>query len=143
MWSAEYTGVSTAGPEAVWRLLSDVDGWGAWNAGIAAITLDGALAVGATFRMTPPGEDELTSTIAELEPGRLLTDVTELDGLVVRVAHRVAPTPDGGTTITYRIEVTGPAAEAVGAEVGAAVSGDFPEVIAALAALAERTAPQS
>ena len=62
---------------------------------------------------------------------------------MVRVAHRIAPTPDGGTTITYRIEVTGPSADAVGAEVGAAVSSDFPQVIAALATLADSTAPRT
>lgn len=132
MWTTEYTGTSGASPEAVWRLLSDVEGWGAWNDGIATIALDGPLAVGTTFRMTPPGEDELTSTIAELEPNRLLTDVTEMGELVVRVAHIVEPAAGGGSSITYRVEVTGPDA----AEVGAAVSADFPEVIGALAAAA-------
>jgi uncharacterized protein YndB with AHSA1/START domain len=132
MWSTEYTATSPASPEAVWRLLSDVDGWGAWNAGIETIRLDGPLTVGATFRMRPPSEDELTSTIAELEPNRLLTDVTEMGELVIRVAHVVEPATGGGSLITYRVEVTGPAA----AEVGAAVSADFPEVIGALAAAA-------
>lgn len=137
MWATEYSLTAEASPEAVWQLLSDVDGWGAWNDGIETIKLDGPLAVGASFQMKPPGEDVLTSTIAELEPNRLFTDVTDLGDLVFRVRHELEPLPGGGTSITFRMEVTGPAADAVGEEVGTAVSADFPRVIAALAAAAK------
>jgi uncharacterized protein YndB with AHSA1/START domain len=141
MWATEYTSAAAASPEVIWQLLSDVDGWGDWNAGIETITLDGPLVVGATFRMKPPGDDVLTSTIAELEPNRLLTDVTEVGDLVVRVVHRLDPLPDGGTSITYRVEVGGPAADATCEQVGTAVSADFPDVLAALAAAAASSNP--
>jgi len=137
MWTTDYTQSTDVAPEAVWQLLRDVNGWGAWNEGIEAIALDGPLAVGATFQMKPPGEDTLTSTIAELEENRLLTDVTDLGDLVIRVAHRLDPLPDGGTAVTYRVEVSGPAADTIGEEVGRSVSADFPQVIAALVAAAE------
>lgn len=137
MWTKEYALEAAASPEALWRLLSDIDGWSRWNDGIETIVLDGPLAVGATFRMKPPGEDMLTSTVAELEENRLLTDVTEMGELVIRVVHRLEPLPGGGTSLTYRVKVSGPAADAVGEEVGAAVSADFPDVMAALAAAAQ------
>ncbi len=136
MWTTEHSIETTASPEAVWAVLRNVNGWGAWNAGIEMIELDEPLAIGATFRMKPSGEDVLTSAIAELEENRRLTDVTDLGDLVVRVVHLLEPTDDGGTTITFRVEVSGPAADAVGEQVGQAVSADFPEVIAALAAAA-------
>jgi hypothetical protein len=60
-----------------------------------------------------------------------------MGGLVIRVAHRLAPLTGGGTSITYRVEVSGPEADTVGEQVGMAVSADFPEVIAALAAAAD------
>jgi uncharacterized protein YndB with AHSA1/START domain len=137
MWSTDYTQRTDAAPEALWRLLRDVNSWGTWNEGIEAITLDGPLAVGATFQMKPPGEDTVTSTIAELEENRLLTDVTDLGNLVIRVAHRLDPLPDGGTAVTYRVEVRGPAADTIREEVGRSISADFPQVIAALVAAAE------
>ena len=40
------------------------------------------------------------------------------------------------------MEITGPAAETVGPEIGPEISGDFPQVLAALAARAERRAPE-
>jgi hypothetical protein len=142
MWTKQYTATVEVNPEPLWQLLSDVNGWGGWNDGIEMIALDGPLAVGSTFRMKPPGEDVLTSTIAELEQNRLLTDVTEMGELVIRVEHRLEPLFSGATSITYRIEVTGPAADVCGEEVGMAISADFPQVIAALASTASTTRPR-
>jgi hypothetical protein len=137
MWTTAYTMTSQAAPEVLWRFLSDVDGWGAWNDGIETIALEGPLALGATFSMKPPGEEALTSTIVELEENRLLTDLTVMGDLEIRVAHRLKPLADGGTSITYRVEVTGPAAATIGGEVGTAISADFPQVIEALVAAAD------
>ena len=140
MWMREYAKDITASPATVWRLLSDVEGWVDWNDGIESISLDGPLAVGVRFRMTPPGEATLTSTVVDLQPGRLLTDLTELDGVAVRVEHRLDPGP-AATTVTYRITVSGAGLpDEVAAEIGAAVSADFPDVLDSLAAHAASAA---
>jgi hypothetical protein len=39
--------------------------------------------------------------------------------------------------VIYRTEITGPAADQVGPQLGPAITGDFPEVLAALVNLAE------
>jgi hypothetical protein len=39
--------------------------------------------------------------------------------------------------IVYRMEIDGPASDAVGPELGPQISGDFPDVLAALARRAE------
>jgi uncharacterized protein YndB with AHSA1/START domain len=143
MWTTEYTLTTEASAETLWQLLSDDDGWANWNEGIETIALDGPLAVGATFQMKPPGEDMVTSTVVELEEDRLLTDLTDLGDLAIRVAHKLDPLADGGTSITYRVEVTGAAADTVGQEVGTAISADFPQVIAALAAAASQRPPHA
>ena len=137
MWTTDFTRTTDLAPETLWQVLRDVDGWVAWNDGIETIALEGPLAVGATFEMKPPGEDPMRSTVAELEENRLLTDVTDLGELVVRVAHRLDPLPAGGTAVTFGVQVTGPAADAVGEEVGTAISADFPDVIAGLIAAAQ------
>jgi hypothetical protein len=102
MWSRDYSLTTEAGAQALWRLLGDVEGWAHWNDGIASIELDGPLAVGVTFRMTPPGEGTIT----------------------------------GGTTVTYRVEVTGDVPDDVAEEVGQAISADFPDILASLVAAA-------
>lgn len=136
MWSHDYSLTTDLDPQSLWQVLADVNGWVRWNDGIESIELDGPLAVGTAFRMTPPGEDTVTSTIVDLQPDRLLTDLTELDGLAIKVEHRFDPQPGGGTGITYRVEVAGAVPDEVAEQVGVGVSADFPDVIASLVAAA-------
>lgn len=136
MWSRDYSLTTDIDPQAVWRLLGDIEGWVHWNDGIESIELDGPVAVGSTFRMTPPGEDTITSTVVDLQPGQLITDLTEMDGLAIKVEHRLDPQPGGGTTVTYCVEVTGAVPDEVAEEVGIGVSADFPDVLANLVAAA-------
>lgn len=142
MWSRDYSVTTDIGPQALWDLIGDVEGWVQWNDGIQSIELDGPLAVGTTFRMTPPGEETITSTVVDLQPGRLLTDLTEMHGLAIKVEHRLDPRPGGGTTVTYRVEVTGAVPDDVAEEVGIGVSADFPDVLASLVAAAEAPGPR-
>jgi uncharacterized protein YndB with AHSA1/START domain len=137
MWEYEHSVETTAPAAALWRHWSDMEAWPAWNDGIEAIEVDGPFQVGTTFTMTPPGDDPIPMRLVEIVPGELFTD--EMDGgeFVVRTAHRLEPTGDGRTRIVYRTEITGPAADQIGPELGAAITADFPEVLAALAGLAE------
>jgi len=46
--------------------------------------------------------------------------------------------PGAGTRILYRTEITGPAADQVGPELGPQITADLTDVLAALVGLAER-----
>ena len=72
-----------------------------------------------------------------MEPAGLFVDEAQLDGLTVRTIHRAERVGPARTAITYRMEITVPAADTVGAEVRAEMSGDFPETLARLVARAE------
>jgi uncharacterized protein YndB with AHSA1/START domain len=133
MWSHEESITTTSSPERVWALLSDVEGWKKWNAGIEHIELHGPFAKGTQFSMQPPGEDVFLSTLVEVTPNRGFTDETVIDGTRVLVFHEIAALQAGGTKITYRTEITGPEE----AQFGPFVTGDFPDVLAALKRTAE------
>jgi hypothetical protein len=137
VWAVEHSVETSAAPEAVWQLWADVEGWPEWNAGIEQIELSGPFAVGSTILMTPPGDEPVALRIAEaIEPG-LFVDEADGGDFVVRTTHRVEPVGEDRSRITYRMEITGPAADTVGPEIGPEISGDFPEVLASLAAHAE------
>jgi uncharacterized protein YndB with AHSA1/START domain len=101
------------------------------------ITIDGPFRVGTTFTMTPPGDEPIRMRLTEIVPGELFTD--EMDGgdFTVRTEHRLEPAAGGRTRIIYRTEIAGPAADQVGPQIGPAITADFPEVLGALAKLAE------
>ena len=135
MWTSTASIETRAAPQTVWRLFEDVAGWPAWNAGIERIELFGAFATGSTFAMQPPGMEAFTSTLIDVRPSAGFIDETIIDGTRIVVSHELAPLPSGGTRITYGTQASGPAAE----EIGPAVTADFPDVLAALKARAERS----
>lgn len=136
MWTDTTSIATTASPQALWRLFEDVAGWTTWNAGIERASLDGPFATGSTFEMKPPGMDALRSTLREVRPHEGFVDETVLQDTRFLVSHELHALPAGGTRVTYSVRVEGPEA----ATLGPLVTADFPEVLAALRALAEQAA---
>ena len=135
MWTHEESIETSAVPSRVWALFADVARWKDWNAGIESIELHGPFIAGTTFTMRPPGQDPLTSTLTEVKPNQSFIDETVVDDTRVLVSHKLEPLPSGGTRIIYSTEISGPEAAAI----GPMVTGDFPEVLAALKKLAEQS----
>ena len=137
MWSAETTGVSSATPAEVFRVLAEPATWSEWNEGVADVRMDGPFATDSTAVMVFPDETELPFSLAWVEEERGFEDVTEVPdaGVVVRVTHELEP-EGTSTRITYRCVVQGP--DDAASDVGTGVSADFEEVITALAARAEQ-----
>jgi hypothetical protein len=137
MWAAEHSLETTASPESIWRLWSDVPSWGKWNSDIERIEISGPFATGSTIAMTPVGQDTVELRIAEASEPDLFMDEADLGDVVVRTAHRVDRLDGGRNRVIYRMEISGPAADAIGPELGPEISGDFPETLAALVEQAE------
>ena len=133
MWTRAAATEIDAPAARLWALFTDVDGWPAWNAGIARIALHGPFRNGTVFRMQPPGMAPFDSTLREVEPVRGFTDETVFGDTVVRVRHAIEPLADHRVRVIFRTEATGPQA----AEIGAAASADFDAVLQALKASAE------
>jgi hypothetical protein len=139
MWTNEQSIDTTASPEAIWRLWSDVPGWPEWIADIEHIEISGPFAAGSTIAMTPIGQGPVQLRIAEAVEPELFVDEATLEDVVVRTIHRVDRLEDDRWRIVYRMEITGPAADTVGPTLGPLISGDFPETLSALAQHAERS----
>jgi uncharacterized protein YndB with AHSA1/START domain len=137
VWEYEHSTETSATPEEVWRHWSDMAAWPQWNDGIEKMEIDGPFAVGTAFTMTPPGDEPIRMLLTEVIPGERFTD--EMDGgdFTVRTVHQLKAADGGRTRIIYRTEIAGPAADQVGAQLGPAITADFPDVLAALAKLAE------
>lgn len=141
MWTHQHDATTEVETSRLWEVLSDVEGWQRWNDGVAQIELHGPVALGSRFTMTMPDGATVQSSIAELEPGRTISDLTELDGIAVLVRHLLGAVGGGRTRITYRIQLSGEAPEETLAQIGTSISADFPEVIAALVQSARDAEP--
>jgi hypothetical protein len=137
MWANEQGVETTAAPEQIWRLWADVAGWPEWNADIERIELIGPFAAGSTILMTPTGEEPAELRIKEAVEPELFVDEVDFGEIVVQTNHRVNRLDTGRARVTYRMEITGPAADTLGPQVGPEISGDFPQTLAGLVARAE------
>jgi hypothetical protein len=114
MWIAEH-GIETAvSPEAIWRQWADVAGWPEWNRDIERIEINGPFAAGSRITMTPFGQHPIELRIAETAEPRLFVDEADLGEVVVRTIHRAKRLETGQTQISYRMEISGPAAATLG-----------------------------
>jgi uncharacterized protein YndB with AHSA1/START domain len=137
MWVHEHTGETAASPQAVWQVLCDLDQWGSWDTSLEWVRLKGPFQVGSQVVMKPNGQDPITSVIVEARENRLYADQTNLGEVTLRFSHTLEPLEGGGTRVTHRLEIAGPAADSTGPELGPAITEDFPEAMAALLARAE------
>jgi hypothetical protein len=137
MWEAQHSIETSATPQEIWALWADVAGWPAWNADIERIELVGPFAAGSTIRMTPIGQEPIDLRLAEAVEPELFVDEADLGEIVVRTIHRADELDRGRTRVTYRMEITGPASDTLGPQIGPEISGDFPQTLAALVELAQ------
>jgi uncharacterized protein YndB with AHSA1/START domain len=136
MWTHEHTAETAASPEAVWRVLCDLDQWASWDTSLEWVRLQGPFRAGSQVVMKPKGQDPITSVIVEATENRVYADQTDLGGVTLRFSHTLEPLAGGGTRVIHRLEVTGSAADQVGPELGPAITEDFPQAMEALLARA-------
>jgi uncharacterized protein YndB with AHSA1/START domain len=137
MWEYEHAVETDADPAALWRFWADVTTWPRWNAGVRDVAIDGPFAAGTAFTMTGPDGEAISMTLTDVVPGQRFTDVMDGGDVIVTTDHRLEPAAAGRTRVVYRTEITGPAGDVVGPELGPAITADFPEVLDALVAVAE------
>lgn len=137
MWSTEHSVETTASPEAILRLWSDVSRWPEWNGDLERAESSGPFAAGSRITMFPHDGDPIELRLAEVVEPKTFVDEAEFSGVVVRTIHRVEALEDRNRVI-YALEITGPEADTLGPQIGPDISGDFPEVLAALVARAQR-----
>ncbi|MGH3999242.1 MAG: SRPBCC family protein [Pseudonocardiaceae bacterium] len=138
--SYEHTADTSATAAQVWARYVDVATWAQWNAGVAAVSLDGPFAAGTTGTLTPPGGEPLPFRIVAAEPGRSYTSETHIaETVTLRSRSVLTPLPTGGTRISQHSELVGPAAEYFAASFGPALAEGVPRTVTALARLGTTT----
>jgi hypothetical protein len=123
---------TTAAPQAVWALWSDVTTWQKWDPAVDAVTLDGPFVAGSAGTMTLRGGIETPFTLEVVTGDERYLDQLTMGELVIRIDHVVRATP-GGAEVTVSTMIDGPGAD----DIGPMVTADAPVALAALIALAE------
>jgi len=130
---------TSASPEAVWRLYSDVATWPTWDDAVERLTLDGPFEPGAVGTFKLHGQDPLEFRLLEVQPQRGFMDETSIPGGLVRFRHRIEPLDGGRVRLTHAVEIEAPAP--VAEQIGALITAGVPATMTRLAELAEEGTP--
>lgn len=125
----------TAAPAAtVWQIYRDVASWPSWNSAVSALELDGEFAAGTTGTLTPPGGEPLPFHIVTAEEDAGYTSETVIaDTVTLRTTGTLEALTTGGTKITVRSELVGPAAPYFADSFGPALAAGVPQTAQQLA----------
>jgi uncharacterized membrane protein len=110
-------GTTIAAPvEAVWAAYADVEHWPEWTASVTSVEPlgDGALAIGARFRIKQPRLRQMVWEVVDLEPGRSWTWVARSPGAFTSAAHRLVALDASSTRVEQTIEHRGVVGVVVG-----------------------------
>jgi hypothetical protein len=128
---------TSATPDKVWRIWSDMSTWGQWNPNVTSMEWQGGFTSGSTGVMNTPSGQHHKMELADVQPGRgfaLLTSV--VPGTRFRFKCRIEP-EGARTKVSQTVEVAGPLGPILGGMLGPQVSKDFGTLLANLARKAE------
>src|SRR2546423_6408530 len=124
---------TTASPEKVWTIWSDMSTWGEWNPNVSTMDWPGGFASGSSGVMNTREGRHHKMDLIDVQPGRgfaLLTSV--IPGTRFRFNCRIEPA-GAKTRVSQTVEVGGPLGPVIGGMLGPQVSKDFGTVLANLA----------
>ena len=133
----QHTLETTAPPERIWGLWTDVAGWPRWDTALVSAHLDAAFARNAQGGLRSKGSPESTFMLVELEPGQSYTFAVPLLFAQLRVRRALAPTP-AGTRYTHEVSFVGPLGWLFGWLLGRQFQAMLPGVMERLRQLAEQ-----
>lgn len=128
---------TTASPDRVWRVWSDMSTWGDWNPNVSTMEWTGGFVQGSEGVMNTRAGQHHKMTLAEVQPGRFFAlETSVVPGTRFRFNCRVEA-PGGKTRISQMVEVKGPLGPILQGMLGPQVSKEFGTLLANLAKKAE------
>ncbi|HLZ95883.1 MAG TPA: SRPBCC family protein [Candidatus Dormibacteraeota bacterium] len=136
---AEYgTSVETsASPDKVWKIWSDMSTWGDWNPNVSTMDWQGGFQSGTTGVMNTRAGQHHRMKLVDVVPGRSFAlETSVVPGTTFRFNCRIEPA--GGTTkVGQWVAVKGPLGPVMGGMLGPQVSKEFGTLLTNLARRAE------
>ena len=128
---------TTASPDRVWQIWSDMSTWEEWNPNVSTMDWQGGFVSGSTGVMNTKAGQHHSMQLLDVQPGRGFALVTSVvPGTKFRFHCRIEPA-GAKTKISQTVEVGGPLGPVMGGMLGPQVSKEFGTLLANLARKAE------
>jgi hypothetical protein len=137
VWKTEHSETTTASPEAVWRVVSDIEHWGDWNPGYREAHLDGDLQSGTPGRVVLANGLSRPFSLLEATPNAALVIGASGPGVTQRFSHTIEPLETGGSRVSMSASMDGPLTPILSRVFGRVMAGYYPTAVRQLVAAAE------
>lgn len=128
---------TSASPEKVWSIWSDVSTWAQWNPDVISMELDGPFATGTAGTMTTKSGGGHAVVLGEVQPGSYFTIETDPVPMTHFTFHcRVKPA-GAGAEISQDVSMKGPLAFFFRPIAGKRIAESFPAILEGLRKAAE------
>jgi hypothetical protein len=136
MWMTRFETHTTATPEQIWKIWSDVANWRTWDPEVESSRIDGAFQAGTRGVLKPKGGPSTKFVILEASPQSGFRDRSFLPLTHLDFNHEVRA--EGGKTIVvHQAEMRGLLAPLFSRIIGRKIEKGMPEAVARLVRLAE------
>ena len=131
---------TSAAPEKVWRIWSDMSTWGEWNPNVETMDWSGGFVSGSTGVMNTKAGQHHKMQLVDVQAGRSFALVTSVvPGTKFRFNCRIEPAAGGKTKVGQTVEVGGLLGPVLAGMMGPQVSKEFGTLLSNLARKAEAT----
>jgi Polyketide cyclase / dehydrase and lipid transport len=137
MWTYQHHHDTSAAADKIWPLYADVTRWSEWDPAMKRVDINGDFLAGSEGVMHVENFGPVPFVITDCTPNAQFSTDSPGPGVTIRFEHELEPLTNGGTRITHRVILHGPAAETVGPQMGPNMTSDLPESMAKIAELAE------
>ena len=130
---------STASPDKVWKIWSDMSTWGEWNPNVSTMDWEGGFQSDTTGVMKTRAGQHHKMKLLDVVPGRSFALETSVVPLTTFRFNCRIGSEGGKTTVGQWVEVKGPLGSVLGGMMGPQVSKEFGTLLSNLAKRAEST----
>lgn len=142
-WTFEHTEHTSAYPESIWALWSDVTSWPGWDEAVEHVDLDGPFATGTKGVLKPAGGPKVDFELVDVRPTEGFVDVTRLPLSRMRFEHSAIREGDH-TRVTHHVTISGLTTPLFSRVIGRGIAKGLPKSVKTLARLAAaREAPRA
>ena len=128
---------TTAAPDKVWAIWSDVSTWPSWNPDVVSMELSGPFAAGTAGTMATKSGGAHAVVIGQVQPGSYFTVETDPVPLTHFTFHCRVNASGDGSEISQEVTMSGPLAFFFRAMAGNRIAADFPGLLEGLKRAAE------
>lgn len=131
-----HTVKTSASPERIWAIWTDVEHWAEWDTELYNSELDGLFGLGATGKLTPKTGKVSTFEISQFSQGKSYTLTVKLPLCKLNVYRYLSSQPDG-IYFTHEVSFNGLLAIGFGLLLGRKFRAELPGVMNKIERIAE------